>query len=511
VRKRICDSHDLSMKPSNVLGLLSLIPVFSLLVLGLDPPPSPPVADGRGKVYEAERGTYQSLVLARDSTASSGEYLRMEDKGEVAWGVDVDVAGWYSLAFRYRSPQGEKEEYLVRNDRESALGFGRASSWATLTTQTFLKAGINTVALKKSWGGIDIDCLEVAPATVWPSVAPRKNVFYKEHAADMTMKIDRYGHHVVSVTDEGRPLGFRTTDFPDFEDAIVLTISGQSLSSLREGDHILKINLSDAPSMDVDLAVMRARKPAGLTIIAPDVEHGSAVVFVLPTGKILLVDCGKEWVRDRILIPFLERHHITQIECFIITHYHGDHDSGDRGEKIRTAYKVSRFYDYTSFRTGQSFDLEGTKITILNSYEDGLEENTRSLSFRLEYQGFVYVHGADTYAENQMKILKRFPGAVAADVFYANHHFHGSVDVEYLQAMDPSIILLQAEKAIYARSAYMTKVKEEFLHYPPGRQRRFIEFLPAMEVGTVVVRVDGKDRWTYESCKDSAIVLPYLF
>ena len=363
---------------------------------------------------------------------------------------------------------------------------------------------------------IDIFCQKSSKSLV--SRSPRRNIFYKDAPFDVWMKLDRYGYRLVSITCDGRQLPFEISDFPEVEDAVLVRIGKQVLLDLPAptwsgpvGEQVLRFNFDKGPPLTFVLGVMEETLPSHLTIIAPDVDHGSAVLFLLPTRKVMLVDCGKDWVRDSILIPFLDRHGISRIHHFIVTHYDEDHDGGDRGMTIRKRYGVERFYDYRSFTTGQSFDLEGTRVTVLNSYEDGQDENTRSLSFKLEYKGFVYVHGADTYAENQRKILERFPAHVRADVFHANHHFHGSIDVGYLQAMDPSVVLLQAERAIYARSAYMVGAREEFVSSQMRHYGRYVEVLPALEVGSVVVRVDGQNQWTYESYKDTQrAVIPYL-
>jgi len=67
-------------------------------------------------------------------------------------------------------------------------------------------------------------------------------------------------------------------------------------------------------------------------------------------------------------------------------------------------------WDYRSFLPGDTFELGGANFKILNSYESGTDENTRSLAFKMEYNGFVYQHGGDNYASNQEKILRKFPG-----------------------------------------------------------------------------------------------------
>jgi beta-lactamase superfamily II metal-dependent hydrolase len=271
------------------------------------------------------------------------------------------------------------------------------------------------------------------------------------------------------------------------------------------------LKLDDGDSLQYGLRLTGKRKPARLTLIAPDVGHGSCMLFILPDKKTLLVDCGKAAARDSVVIPFLARHFIGKIDHFIVTHYHEDHDGGDAGRTILKKYRVGDFIDNKTLAAGRTIDLGGVRFKILNGFWDGTDENTRSLCFRMEYNGFVYVHGGDIYAENQRKIMERFPGDVKADVYYANHHFHGSVDVDYLRAVGPSIVLLQAQEAIYARSAYQVDFKGKVGPFLRKERDGAMEMLPSLEVGTVVIRVNGKDDWSFETYADTKnAVIPYL-
>jgi sialate O-acetylesterase len=474
--------------------------------------PSPSFRTDTWVQLEAEAGRIEGLPPVADSVAAGGAFVRMVDNSSVTWQVDLADSGWYDLFFRYRSPGGEKEQLLVRNERVSPIGFGIAERWHELKTRTFLRNGVNTVGLRNGPGTMDLDGLAIVPAAVVPVITPHGNIFYRESPADITIKLSRFGHRLRGIEWKGKPLLFVESPFEEEEDAAMVTLSKHELLRLPVGEHRLTLRWDRGTPTEFRLSVFRSRKAAGLTIIAPDVEHGTSVLFILPTGKTFLVDCGKDWVRDQTIIPFLHRNGIQKLDYFLITHYDGDHDGGDRGEAIRKIFSVGSFFDYRSFRTGDTVNLEGVRLRILNSYEDGTDENSRSLSFRLAYKGFIYVHGADTYADNQVKILERFPHEAKADVFHANHHFHGSVDVRYLRAVDPAVILLQAEKAIYARSAYMVNVMAEFIGSRKEARKRPAEILPALEVGTTVVRVEGNGKWTCETYRDTpACIIPYLF
>jgi competence protein ComEC len=462
------------------------------------------------QIYEAERAQNNGLVLLDDSTASSGKFLRMRDSGSISWKVLSDTSQWHELIFRYRAYGGEKEENIIRNGFHYAVGFGIAKDWSLCTTRTYLHKGENTVELKEGSGPIDIDYLKSKPVYIKPTIKPLNNIYYREYPRDLFFTVKRFGRHIQSVTCGARNIRFELSDFTFYEDAVVLKIPREEIIKLDTGKNILKIHFNHHETGEVSVQFVETRKPAGLTIIVPDVGHGSSVLMILPTKKTLLIDCGQDWVRDRVVIPLIQRLGIDTIDYFIITHYHRDHDGGDRGKKIINLFHVENVWDYKSFQTGDEFPLEGTHLKIINSYNDGDEENTRSLSFRMNYNGFVYVHGGDTYEMNQRMMMKRFPNEIEAEVFFANHHFHGSMDVGYVRALNPVIVLLQAQEAIYARNAYMDKFKMATENYFIENNMHYIEDLPAIEVGTVIIRVSSKSDWSYETSKITTDTIPFL-
>jgi beta-lactamase superfamily II metal-dependent hydrolase len=265
----------------------------------------------------------------------------------------------------------------------------------------------------------------------------------------------------------------------------------------------------DKRKIQAQLSVLSEPAFSDLILVAPDVEHGSSMLLRLPSGKNMLIDCGKDWVRDSIVVPLLHRHGVDSIQTFILTHYHGDHDGGDSGRTIIHDFHVQEFIDYHTYPAGYEWEQDGVSFKILNAYADGNEENTRSLAIRISYKGFTLMHGGDTYAVNQQKILQRFPEDVPADVFYANHHFHGSVDADYIIATNPDLVILHAQEAVYARAAYRVKYKEEAEKVLNRTRSVPIETLPALEVGCIVVRVDSGEEWGYECYrKQDELIIP---
>jgi beta-lactamase superfamily II metal-dependent hydrolase len=244
-----------------------------------------------------------------------------------------------------------------------------------------------------------------------------------------------------------------------------------------------------------------------LKIVCLDVNHGDATLIIFPTGRVALVDSGKDaWARRRI-IPFLRNHGIGELACLITTHYHEDH-VGER-QRIVDEFLVKQVWDYRSLRTGEERDLEGTRFLVLNSYPDSEDENDRSLAFRLELDGFVYTHGADLYADGQERLLSRFPEQVCTHVYRANHHLHGSFSAEHLRRADPCVVVISAEEAVYQRVAYTRDFQEavQSIRATGGRLR---DVCLTLERGNVVIFVNNERDWGH-ACYAPNIILANLY
>ena len=452
-------------------------------------------------LYEAESGYYKNMTCIREFSASGGKFLTMKDSGEVMWDVTVERTGYYDVTIRYRVKGGDKEQLLIKNNSVIPVGFGAAGYWQLFNQSFYFKTGANRLGLKSGWGYMDIDWISLQAVHPAPDLVPHAQVFYQQFPRDLFFKIDNYHQEINHVFLNNEPVAFNIIPYHHQESAAVIEVPSSCLLDQKKGDYSFRMQL-DSSEITGRLTVQSYPSPAKLLIIVPDVNHGSSVLLRLPTGRYMLIDCGQDWVRDRVLIPLFYRNKIDTIHTFIITHYHKDHDSGDRGRIIKSQFHVKNFIDYKTYPTGYQWNQDSIYLKILNSYEDGDEENTRSLAIKICYNNFIYMHSGDIYAVNQKKIMKQFLHDVPADVFYANHHFH---------VVNPGIVLIQAQEAIYARDAYMKKYRKESLDVLNNSRETPVETLPALEVGTVVIRVNSARDWWYETYKkQDSLIIPGL-
>jgi len=243
-----------------------------------------------------------------------------------------------------------------------------------------------------------------------------------------------------------------------------------------------------------------------LKIVCLDVNHGDSTLIILPTGRVALVDSAKDvWARRRV-IPFLDNHRIGEVTYYINTHLHEDHVG--QKERILRDYLVQNVWDYRTFSTGQELDFEGTRLTVLNSYDDAADDNDRSLAFRVEYNGFSYTHGADLYADGQRRIMERFPDLVRTHVYRANHHMHGSVSKEYLVQADPFVFVISAQEAVYQRIAY-TRDFREAVQQIRQRGGRLRDVCLTLEKGNVVIFASDERDWGYSTYSPNIILAEF--
>ena len=269
-------------------------------------------------------------------------------------------------------------------------------------------------------------------------------------------------------------------------------------------------------------AVFRAAPPDlgryALKVVCLWIDHGDATLLFLPNGEIALVDTGQEFAVKGLLMPFLRAHGIWKLDHLFITHYHGDHSSGmikqdnglfvgDPGDPNGTRIPVRHFWDYNNFHAGQRVSLGGANLLVLNSAHENVElgENEKSLSFKLEVQGFGFTLGADIYSQQQERILRENAGDVRSHVYRTNHHLHGSVSREYLIQTDPYLFITSAEYAVYQREAYTVDFQKA-VDYLRSHGGRLLQSLLTLEDGNAVIWANSDRDWGYGNFRPGDVI-----
>lgn len=483
------------MNCSLMLRWVSLLPVAGALFAGT--PAS----------WEAESGSIAGpIARLEDRGASGGIALQVRESGRVAWIVELEQAGRYELNFRYRTGGAARWPRFEVNGRERGLGLAATfGEWHEVAQMVTLRAGANTLALAGSGPGFDLDLLrftmlpgaQVAPLYELPVISPREARIDLRAPQPLQFLLRRNGHATPRVWLAGRELPAEWAEFAPVDDALRLRLPAAAFAGLPAGPHALRLAFADGAELAVPLVASAESQAAPLLIATLDVSHGKATVLRLPDGQVALIDCAQEKFAHERLLPFLAAHGIRRIDHVFITHYHDDHDGGLR--ELQATLPVGQIHDYRSYRTGEKFSLGGADWFVLNAYDAGSDENSRSLALQVTYRGFVYTDGADNYASNQAAAREKFPERTRSHVYYGNHHFHGSVDVDYLRRTDAALFLVSAEAAVYARAAYTEHFVRQVEAYLKTSNGRLRETLVTAEVGHILLRVHDADRWSYET------------
>ncbi len=472
------------------------------------------------KFYEAENAVLlDSISILQDSSASSGGFLRMGKTGTVLFNVTVEETGRYAIGIGYRSPEKDRAQHILINGIEYApeIGFVRSVRWTETEKSAGLRTGENTVELRASQEHMDIDYIRVeGPVFEPPEITPKNNTFYLHMSpSDLTVQLEKNHNPFTGITYLKKNVPYEQTPVSYIEDAVSITIPNSYLQTLETGPAEFLFHFDNTEPLPFQLNVRDIPYQTDWIVVSLDVSHGTAVLMLLPTGKTLLIDTGtEEMCRERVL-PFLNRHQID-LDDLWITHYHDDHCGGEQLLLDRFSGLIKK--DYRDFTTNSRFEFEGIQVTILNSYNDGTEElgeNSRSLSMRMEYRGFVYTQGGDIYGWNQHEILHRYIEKNQVDhlkthIYHANHHFHGSVDVAYLRTINPYLFIVSGEEHIYGRGAYTQEVQKKVLNYLKENNKRLIEDLMSFEVGHVIIRISDSTHWNYETVKNLHATIPFL-
>jgi competence protein ComEC len=215
-----------------------------------------------------------------------------------------------------------------------------------------------------------------------------------------------------------------------------------------------------------------------LKIYQIDVEQGDATLVITPSGKTLLIDCGKNGHGARIK-KILDKEGKNKIDVFICTHYHEDHYGGiddlikkegvpvikayDRGDKKflpesklndgdYLAYQETLGQDAKTLRRGRVIKLD-TDVTITciasggvvksePSPSPGKDENDMSIAILLTFGSFSYFNGGDIEASTEKKIAL-YNLVKDVEVCKADHHgSETSSDSGFMAMLSPSILLI---------------------------------------------------------------------
>ena len=240
-----------------------------------------------------------------------------------------------------------------------------------------------------------------------------------------------------------------------------------------------------------------------------DVGQGDAIAIRSPGGRWIMVDGGPRTPRDdagrRVVLPFLRRHGVRQLDLLVVTHGDADHLGGvpvltraldpglvlEPGQPLGTPLYLEHLVAvdeggirWSAARVGDSVVMDSVVVTVLHPsaawIASELEPNENSVVLRVRYRGFVAVLAGDA-GHAVEDLLGTSVGH--ADVLKVGHHGSaGSTSEPWLDVVRPTVAVISVGENRYG-------------HPDPGVVRRMGQRGTAVyrtdRGGTVTVRSDG--------------------
>ncbi len=386
------------------------------------------------------------------------------------------------------------------------------------------------------------------------SISPTKVTFFLDNAKTPQSFIENYKEKLTKIeTDTGIEIPFTAEPSGDrlvTESAIRVYPDKDAVSKLPVGTHTLKYILESGKVLSQEITVLETAPETELEYINFNVGKANSTLIKLPNGKNMLIDSGYDENAEKEIIPYLEKHNI-KLDYYLLTHFHKDHwglkdeilkiygikipDQG-KADALVKADKQKR-YDYLKNfgyldssmlcyydELHEIWDLGGVTMDVLNSRFDengeAMEvynypfyrlnehnyENSTSVSFMLDYNGFRYYHGADNYAFCQERymydmIKQKRTDELSCDWFFGNHHFICDISPQFIRILNPTVMYISNEE-VYNRSQY-TKYYKKYVEDYSFYNKKLSETIVSGRVGSARVCVNGKDDWYYEIISDA--------
>ncbi|WP_313379908.1 glycosyl hydrolase [Proteiniphilum saccharofermentans] len=116
------------------------------------------------KRYEAEDATLSGgAEIASSFAGFSGSGYVDTKEGDISFKVVMPESGRYGINIRYAATNGDKENDLeVNGQKISSIHFSGNEEWATISVnKVSLNTGENSIAIRKNWGWIFVDYIEI--------------------------------------------------------------------------------------------------------------------------------------------------------------------------------------------------------------------------------------------------------------------------------------------------------------------------------------------------------------
>jgi len=249
-----------------------------------------------------------------------------------------------------------------------------------------------------------------------------------------------------------------------------------------------------------------------------NVGAGDCILIETPNKTNILIDGGGTPQSDfdvgtKIVIPYLRRKGINEIDLLVLTHPHLDHlegllpvlkefkvemvldgrlisDSSEYEEFISIIQKKEIFYHQA--KAGDNFIISNNlEIFLLNplydsDFYDQLDFNNASIVVKLFYKNADFLFTGDIEEATENKLLA-WQNVLQSDILKVGHHGSAtSTNIEFLNKVDPSIAVITVGKNNFGHPSQ--KIIERL-------EDRNIKIYRTDENGTIIIKTNGQEYW----------------
>lgn len=164
-------------------------------------------AEGKSRIYEAEKGALKGVSISTSAKgySGSGYVTGFDEEGDaITVTVNPPKAGLYQIKIRYNASKGAKQTNIFVNGSSAGIvDFPSTNGFKEIAvTKSILKKGANTIRLDKGWGYYDIDYFAIEKVTKEPAHPISKSLVNPDASPAarslMSYLVDSYGHQILS-------------------------------------------------------------------------------------------------------------------------------------------------------------------------------------------------------------------------------------------------------------------------------------------------------------------------
>ncbi len=260
-----------------------------------------------------------------------------------------------------------------------------------------------------------------------------------------------------------------------------------------------------------------------------NVGQGDCTLIQAPGNCDVLLDAGgKEEdysVGEEVILPYLERNHIKDVEYAIASHGHMDHINGfislmqlteikhfivpegfgttaeskkllDEAQKRNIPITTMKHGDVLKLWNNMEITtvLPDSKTLTYISHDD---ENNRSMLMRLSYGDVSFLFGGDLSETGESYAAAQYGELLQADVMKASHHGAKTASTEvFLDCVNPKYVFIPVGKNSYghpAKEVLLRYTDRNITYYRADREKDVTFYFDTERISGVTYQKDAGD------------------